>query len=46
MNKKNLDKNINNYNIIIISNENKIINKLSILFDDSKYNFVLNIQLI
>lgn len=41
MNKKNLDKNINNYNIIIISNENKIINKLSILFDDSKYNFVL-----
>ena len=41
MNKKNLDKNINNYNIIIISNENKIINKLSILFDSSKYNFNL-----
>lgn len=29
------------YNILVISNENKIINKLSVLFESSKYNFEL-----
>ena len=29
------------YNILIISNETKIIKKLSILFEKSKYNFIL-----
>lgn len=29
------------YNILVVSNENKIINKLSVLFESSKYNFEL-----
>lgn len=43
MNRKNLDINYksNNYNIIVLSNEKRIINKLSILFDSSKYTFTL-----
>ncbi len=41
MNRKNLEETINNYNIIVVSNENRIINKLSILFDNPKYQFTL-----
>ena len=41
MNRKNLKETINNYNIIVVSNENRIINKLSILFDNTKYQFTL-----
>ena len=29
------------YNILVLSNEKRIINKLSIFFDNSKYNFEL-----